>query len=94
MIVLSPEAMVDARRLYEFLRPHNPDAADRAMAAIWNKIELVEKMPGLGYRTARHSIRQFRIQFGKRGYIVRYTVRSSDAALIVLRIWHGREARR
>jgi plasmid stabilization system protein ParE len=94
MIVFSPDAVEDARRLYEFLRPENLPAAARAMAAIWNKLELVEKMPGLGYRTKSPSIRQLRVQFGKRRYIVRYTVRAGDAALIVLRIWHGREARR
>jgi len=94
MIVFAPEAISDARRLHEFLSAHNPDAATRAMTAVWNKLELVETMPGLGYRTDRLHIRQVRIQFGKRGYVARYTIRESDGALVVLRLWHGREARR
>jgi plasmid stabilization system protein ParE len=94
MIVFSSDAIADAQRLYEFLRPENPDAAARAMAAIWNKLELIEQMPSLGYRTKSPFIRQTRIQFGKRGYVVRYTIRGSDTALVVLRIWHGREAQR
>ncbi len=93
MIIFAPEAISDAKRLYEFLKPENPEAAMRAMAAIWNKLQLVECMPGLGYRTRSPLIRQIGVPFGKRGYIVRYTLRESDGALIVLRIWHGREAR-
>jgi plasmid stabilization system protein ParE len=34
MIVFAPEAILDARRLYEFLKTQNPQAAARAMAAI------------------------------------------------------------
>ncbi|HWA92650.1 MAG TPA: type II toxin-antitoxin system RelE/ParE family toxin [Rhizomicrobium sp.] len=93
MIVLAPEAIADARRLYEFLEPHNPAAAKRAIAAIWNKLQLVETMPGLGYRTKHPRIRQVRISFGRHGYVARYTIRESDGALIVLRIWHSRENR-
>ena len=93
MIILAPEAISDARRLYEFLKPENPKTAARAMAAIWNKLQLVEFMPGLGYRTKSSRIRQVGVQFGKRGYIARYTIRESDGALIVLRIWHSREVR-
>lgn len=94
MIVFAPEAISDAQRLYEFLVPDNPDAASRAMTAIWNKLQLVETMPGLGYQTGAARIRQVRIQFGKRGHVARYTIRESDGALVVLRLWHGREAQR
>jgi toxin ParE1/3/4 len=64
------------------------------MTAIWNKLHLVETMPGLGYRTNVPRIRQVRIHFGKRGYVARYTIRESDGALVILRLWHGREARK
>lgn len=93
MIIFAPEAISDAHRLYDFLKPENPKAAARALAAIWTKLQLVESMPGLGYRTKSHRIRQISVLFGKRGYVVRYTIRESDGALIVLRIWHSREER-
>jgi plasmid stabilization system protein ParE len=51
-------------------------------------------VPGLGRRTQSPYIRQVAVRFGKRGYMVRYTIRERDAALIVLRIWHGREEKR
>ncbi len=93
MIVFAPEAISDAQRLYGFLKPENPQAAARAMAAIWNKLQLIEAMPGLGYRTRSPRVRPIGVLFGKRGYVVRYTIRERDGALIVLRIWHSREVR-
>jgi toxin ParE1/3/4 len=50
-------------------------------------------MPALGMRTKSPFIRQAIVRFGKRGYVARYTILEEDGALIVLRIWHGREAR-
>jgi len=94
MIVLTSEAISDIQRLYDFLRLENPQAAARAVTAIWSKLQLVELMPGIGYRTRSARIRQVLVQFGKGGYVARYTIRESDGALIVLRIWHSREARK
>jgi len=93
MIIFASEAVSDVQRLYDFLKIENPSAAVRAMTAILRKIELVEAMPALGMRTKSPFIRQTAVRFGRRGYIVRYTIRERDGALIVLRIWHGREAR-
>ena len=93
MILFSPEAIFDAERHYRFLEPKNPGAAARAMHAIWTKLELVERMPELGRRTKSASIRQIEVRFGSWGYVVRYSIRETDGALIVLRIWHGREDR-
>jgi toxin ParE1/3/4 len=93
MIAFAPEAISDMQRLYEFLKSENPSAARRAMSAIWQKLELVEAMPALGMRTHSPFIRQILVRFVKRGYVARYTIRESDGAMIVLRIWHGREAR-
>jgi plasmid stabilization system protein ParE len=78
------------QRLYEFLKYENPEAARHAMMAIWQKLELVETMPALGVRTNSPFIRQILVRFGRGGYVARYTIRESDGAMIVLRIWHGR----
>lgn len=93
MIIFAPEAISDTRRLYDFLKTENPDAARRAMVTIWRKLELIETMPALGIKTKSPFIRQVVVRFGKRGYVARYTIRERDGALIVLRVWHGREAR-
>ena len=93
MILLAPESVSDTVRVRNFLETKNPAAAVRALRAIWKVLELVEQHPGLGKRTRDSAIRQIAVRFGASGYVVRYTMRA-DGTLLVLRIWHGREARK
>ena len=93
MIVFASEAILDFERLHRFLEIKDPNAAARAMRAIGTKLELLEHMPGLGRKTASPSVRKIAVKFGSWGYVVRYSVREPDGALVVLRIWHGRELR-
>ena len=48
MILLSPDAAEDVERLRAFLDRENPNAAKRALAAIWIALERVQEFPGLG----------------------------------------------
>ncbi len=63
------------------------------MRAIWAALARVETMPYIGKPTTDGHIRQIIVRFGRRGYIVRYRVLPPDDAILVTRIWHGREAR-
>ncbi len=91
MIRLAPGAVSDLERLRNFLYPENPKAAQRAMRAIWNKIELIARFPEMGVPAKAPDIRQTFVRFGKRSYVIRYAV--GGDSLIVLRIWHSRERR-
>jgi plasmid stabilization system protein ParE len=93
MILLTAAAISDADRLHHFLEGKDAGATTRAMQAILTKLELIERMPGLGRKTKSPLIREVEARFGRWSYIVRYTIRDTDGALIVLRIWHGREKR-
>ena len=93
MILFSSEALSDLERIRKFLDLRNPDAAKRALRAIWAALEQVEHFPEIGHPTKDRRIRQIIVRFGKRGYIVRYRVRPTDGAVFVTRVWHGREAR-
>ena len=93
MILLSPDAAFDVERVRSFLDQQNPDAAKRALAAIWRALDKVAVFPKLGAPTADADIRQIVVHFGSSGYIVRYTLLSDTADILVTRIWHGREAR-
>jgi plasmid stabilization system protein ParE len=93
MIVLSPDAVDDVARLRSFLNEINPDAARRAMAAILTAIERLDEFPELGKPTEDTEIRQIIIRFGGSGYIMRYTLVAETHDILVMRIWHGREAR-
>lgn len=93
MIHLSPEAAADVERVREFLGIDNPDAAKRALRTIFAAIERVEQFPDLGRPTEDPDIRQIVIPFGNAGYIVRYSILPEPTGVLVLRLWHGREAR-
>jgi toxin ParE1/3/4 len=93
MILLSPDALSDIERVREFLDISNPDAAKRALRAIWTALEAVQNFPDLGRPTEDADIRQIVIRFGAAGYVLRYTILPESSDVLVLRIWHGREAR-
>ena len=93
MIFLSPDAASDIERVRDFLDIRNPNAARRAMSAIWRALDRIQDFPDLGRPTEDPDIRQLVIRFGAAGYILRYTILSGSGDILVLRLWHGREAR-
>ena len=93
MILLSPDAADDVERLRTFLDRNNPGAAKRALAAIWNVLEQLQKFPALGAPTGDADIRQMKIKFGSYGYVARYRASPETGDILITRIWHGREAR-
>ena len=93
MILFSPDAAADLERVREFLDINNPEAAKRALRGIFAALEKLEAFPDLGRPTEDVDIRQIVICFGAAGYIVRYTVLPESGDILVLRLWHGREAR-
>jgi toxin ParE1/3/4 len=93
MILFASEAIADVRRVRSFLGERNPDAAKRAIRAIWAALERVEQFPDLGRVTDHPAIRQIIVRFGRAAYIVRYTVLRPSGSILVTRVWHSREAR-
>lgn len=93
MILLSQDAALDIERVREFLDVNNPDAAKRALRVIFAALEKLQIFPDLGRETEDDEIRQIVIRFGAAGYVVRYTALPANGDILVLRIWHGREAR-
>jgi len=92
MILLSQDAALDIERVREFLDINNPDAAKRALSVIFAALEKLQVFPELGRITADAEIRQIVIRFGATGYVVRYSVLHTGDVLVI-RVWHGREAR-
>ena len=93
MIQLSLDAASDVERVREFIGVHNAEAAKRALRVIFTAIEKLQDFPNLGRPTEDAEIRQIVVRFGAAGYIVRYTILPESGDVLVLRIWHGREAR-
>jgi plasmid stabilization system protein ParE len=93
MILFAPDAVSDIERVRHFLGTRNPGAAQRALHTIWSALERIQDIPELGRPTEEHDIRQIVVRFGTAGYIVRYTTLPATRDILVLRVWHGREAR-
>lgn len=93
-IVFLPEAENDIDRLYKFLEDDSPRAAQKAMLAIDEGIELLLDNPRLGVpMSARPTYHQLFVPFGKSAYVLRYRFNPENDALVVVRVWHGREDR-
>ena len=93
MILFASAALSDMRRVRNFLEARNPNAAVRAMRAIWAALQRVEELPEIETPVEDTEIRQIVVRFGRYGYVVRYKMLPENGAIFVTRIWHGREAR-
>lgn len=91
-VIFAPAAIRDLQRLYDFLRPKSPEAAQRAAQAVRQGVAILGTHPRLG-RTIEdlpEAFREWLIDFGDSGYIVRYRLDSD--AVTILAIRHQKEA--
>jgi len=93
-LIWLPEALLDLARLRDFVRVHNPSAAQRAAHRIREAVRRLPDHPSIGRPVPdieRPTLRDLFIPFGQAGYWLRYAVR--DDEIIIARIWHRRENR-
>ena len=91
-VIWTPQALADVQRLHRFLLSKSPDAAIRAVQAIRAGVRILASQPRIGHpaEDMDPDFREWRIPFGKSGYLVLYRLDKEDAVLLALR--HGREA--
>ncbi len=92
-LVVSRAAAADLERLHAFLADKNPVAARLAVAALIAAAESLHAFPERGRPSGVRNVRELIVPFGRSGYILRYAHSAATGEVIVLRIWHGREAR-
>lgn len=92
-IVVAPEALADFERLREFLVEKDPRAAARAVETLTQAIDSLARFPERGRLAALPKHRELVVPFGRSAYIVRYAFRPEESAVLVTRLWHGREQR-
>ncbi|MCL2297465.1 MAG: type II toxin-antitoxin system RelE/ParE family toxin [Proteobacteria bacterium] len=89
----SPVALRDVQRLYRFLARKNPDAAQRAVTAIRQGAQMLKEQADIGrpIENMPEQIREWLIDFGDSGYVVRYRIDAAKSVM-VLAVWHQKEA--
>jgi plasmid stabilization system protein ParE len=92
-LIVSPAAAADLARLRAFLEGKSPAAADRATAALVAAIQSLDTFPERGRPSGAPTSRELIVPFGNSAYVLRYAYRHEADEVVVLRIWHGREAR-
>jgi plasmid stabilization system protein ParE len=92
-LVVSQAAIADLERLREFLSDKNPAAARQATAALVAAAESLHTFPERGRPSGADSIRELIVPFGRSNYVLRYAYSAAIDEAVILRIWHGREAR-
>lgn len=90
-LIWSQPALLDVQRLYRFLAPKSPDAAKRAVNAIRLGVTVLGRQPGIGrpIDDMPDEFREWIIDFGDSGYLVRYRIRPD--AVTILAVRHQKE---
>jgi toxin ParE1/3/4 len=93
-LVVSQTARADLERLRAFLSDKNPHAAGRAVAALTTAMLSLDAFRERGRPSGVPGRRELVVPFGRSAYVMRYQYLPDANQVIILRIWHGREARR
>lgn len=88
-LIWSPRALSDVERLYDFLAPKSPDAANRAAEAIIAGVQALAAHPEIGRPYEDAELREWFIPFANSGYAVLYRYDRNTVTLLAMR--HGRE---
>lgn len=92
-LVWLPEAQQDVGRLFDFLVEVDPTAAERAIRLIQGGANRLQEHPEIGRPMGDDSgRRELFLTFGAGAYVLRYQIEGD--AIVVIRVWHGREERR
>lgn len=73
-LIWSQPALSDVQRLYRFLARASPDAARRAIKTIREEVKVLALQPAIGRPVDElpDQFREWLIDFGDSGYVVRY----------------------
>ncbi len=86
-VTFAPAAIRDLQRIRDFLRPKNPDAARRAGEAIRQGVRILGTQPRLGRMIddLPEAYREWLIDFGDSGYVLRYRIDGDAVTILVIR---------
>jgi plasmid stabilization system protein ParE len=80
-------------RLRRFLEPHGASLSDRAINTLFAAAHSLADQHERGRPAVRPSYRELVVPFGSGAYIIRYRIDPRRNAVVIARLWHGREQR-
>lgn len=91
-LIWSEAALASVRRLYRFLAERNVGAAGRAVSAIRTGVKILAIQPRVGrvVEDMDEAFRDWLIDFGDSGYVVRYRIEGEVVTILAVR--HQKEA--
>jgi len=93
-ILFLNRARADLDRLRDFLAPHGDTLSARAVDTLFAAASSLADQPERGRPAARTGYRELIVPFGRGAYVIRYRVDPRRNAVVIARLWHGREQRR
>ncbi|MCR6645315.1 MAG: type II toxin-antitoxin system RelE/ParE family toxin [Terricaulis sp.] len=90
-VELRPAAQRDLGRLETFIAQMDERAGAKRAKALREALRKLGTHPFVGRPGAKPNTREHTVKFGRSSYLIRYQV--TDDAVIIVRIWHGRENR-
>lgn len=86
-VIFAPAAVRDLQRLRDFLRPKRADAALRAGEAIRQGVKILGAHLRLGrmLEDLPEQFREWLIDFGDSGYVVRYQINENSVTILAIR---------
>jgi plasmid stabilization system protein ParE len=82
----TPRATQDLAAIADYIRAHNPAAAQRVRAAILHSLQNLVLFPEVGRRQAVENVRKFITR--KYPYLVYYSLDESAEEIVILTIQH------
>lgn len=90
-VEVSHRALLDLERLFDFIAKEDPGAARRQVDSVYRAFELLAEHPLLG-REAENGRRELVLARGRHGYIAKYRWFPAEEVVLILAVWHQREA--
>jgi plasmid stabilization system protein ParE len=90
-VQITPQALADLERLFDFLAEHNPNLARERMLSVRRAFELLAEHPLLG-RQAEDGRRELILSRGRFGYVAKYRWLAADDVVLILAVRHQLEA--
>lgn len=92
-LIWLPETKSDIQCLYDFLIDKGPRSAERAVRVIQDGAQQLLQFPRLGQDMDDGTDRrELIVPFGVGAYVLRYRLHE-EGMIVVIRVWHSREAR-